>query len=215
MYLEKFFSFMGSLVCHQIQARTLIIGDIPLTVCARDTGIYMGVIFGIFFLIVKRKLYADWPPKLGQAIILILMMIPMIIDGATSYLGLRHSDNLTRLITGGFFGFPLAVFFTVARNYNPYKNNRIAPFNTLREILIAGLFFIIFLLLIYYGAIPWIVVNLLLIAGMLTMFYLIADSIVSLLGTKSKSKRRIVSLIGLFCIFVVLYLLKRYVFGGM
>jgi len=212
MVLESFFRFIGSLVCHQIQERTLIIDKVLLPICARDTGIYIGVIIGIVFLAIRRRLDADWPPKVGHALILILMMMPMMLDGATSYLGLRHSDNLTRLITGGFFGFPLAVFLTVARNYNPDKNSKVAPFSTLGELVITVLFFVSFLGLIYKGIIPWIVVNLLLIAGMLVMFYMISDSVVSLFGLKLKSTRIAVSLLGLFCILGCLYLLTRFVF---
>ncbi|MGE5330026.1 MAG: DUF2085 domain-containing protein [Deltaproteobacteria bacterium] len=206
---------MGSLVCHQIKERTLLIDNIYLMVCARDTGIYIGIIFGIAFLALNRRLNADWPPKLKHALILILMMVPMIIDGATSYMGVRNTDNLTRLITGGFFGFPLAVFFVVARNYNPNKSNKIAPFKTSGELGAETFIFIIFISLVYNGIIPWAVVSSLLVMGIITMFYLIVDSIVSLIGISSENKRRAISLIGVCCIFVALYVLKRYVFGGL
>lgn len=210
MFLENFFRFLGSLVCHQMEERTLIIDKIPLPVCARDTGIYIGVIIGIFFLTARKRFYADWPPKIRHAVFLVLMMIPMIIDGITSYMGLRHSDNLTRLITGGFFGFPLAVFLTVARNYQPDKNSKTPPFNSLKELIIPALFLVLLLYLIYNGIIPWIIVSLFVAAGLMTMFYMIADSIISIFKIKSKIKRRVISLIVVFGIFELLYLFTRF-----
>ena len=212
MFLENFFRFMGSLVCHQIQDRTLIIDGLPLPVCSRDTGIYLGVFAGIVFLGLKRKLDADWPPRLAHALVLIIMMVPMIIDGATSYIGFRHTDNLTRLITGGFFGFQLAVFFTVARNYNPEGKNKIAPLNNLGELVIPVILFVLFLGLVYKGQIWWVVVSLLLITGMTAMFYMIADSVVSLFELKIKKFRIVISIFCLFCIFGILFLLTRLVF---
>ncbi|MGE5474694.1 MAG: DUF2085 domain-containing protein [Ignavibacteriales bacterium] len=214
MFLENFFRFMGSLVCHQIPERTLIIDNIPLPACARDTGIYIGVISGIIFLTARKRFHADWPPKVKHALLLILMMFPMIIDGTTSYIGLRYSDNLTRLMTGGFFGFPLAIFFTVARNYHPDNNSKIPPFSCLKELLIPLFFMILLLYFIYKGIILWFFVSLLLISGLLAMFYMIADSVVSIFEFQSKIKKKLVSIVGIFCILGCLYLFSRYFLGA-
>lgn len=213
MSIESLCQFIGSLVCHQIQKRMLIIDGIPLPVCARDTGIYLGVIAGIVFLALTHRLRAGRPPALKYTLALTFAMIPMMIDGVLSYIGIRGSDNLTRLITGGFFGLPLCIFLMFARNYKPEQHNEVSPINTWKELITLVLALIICMALVYKGIfLPWIVVSLTIISGIVTMFYLIIDSIVSFFRFKSKNTRIVVSLMGMCCIFIFLYLLNRVIF---
>jgi len=49
-------------------------------------------------------------------------MAPLILDGLTSYAGLRGSDNLTRLLTGMPYGAALPFFMILANNFKPEPN---------------------------------------------------------------------------------------------
>ena len=100
----SFFNFIGSLVCHQLPERTLWVGGHYLPVCARDTGAYMGLLLGYFLLPLRRK-EAVGPPNLW---ITSLLIMPMILDAGTQWIGLRTSTNELRLFTGLSFGIALA-----------------------------------------------------------------------------------------------------------
>jgi len=90
---------------------TRIDGKYKLAVCARDTGIYLGIILGIIlFPLINRKVTGE-PPSL---LLLIIALIPMALDGGTQLMGLRTSTNFLRIITGliaggvmGYFLVPL------------------------------------------------------------------------------------------------------------
>jgi len=97
-------NYVGRLVCHQLPERTLWIGGHYLPVCARDTGVYLGIILG-YLLLIQRKKEATGPPNLWMTG---LMAMPMIVDAGTQWVGLRTSTNELRLITGLIFGVAIA-----------------------------------------------------------------------------------------------------------
>ena len=87
---------IGGHLCHQKPERSFFLGKYQFPFCARCSGIIFGVLIGlVFFLLVQYENYY----------LMILLWIPMIIDGLvqkyTSYL----SNNKRRLITGLLFGF--------------------------------------------------------------------------------------------------------------
>jgi len=100
------FNYIGRLVCHQIPERTLWIGGSYLPVCARDTGIYLGFFIGYLLLFARRK-EACGPPNLW---ITLFMVVPMIVDAVTQFIGFRTSINELRLLTGLMFGTALSPF---------------------------------------------------------------------------------------------------------
>jgi len=80
-----------SLQCHRIRDRTIILAGVPMAVCARCTGVYIGAVIGMTFarprwhslpllawvavalLIVISDVFFEWTPmgQLGQALRLI------------------------------------------------------------------------------------------------------------------------------------------------
>ena len=80
---------------------------LKLPVCARDVGIYGGMLLGgIFWALKKRKDPGAWP----SIVWLILAMIPTAIDGTTQLFGLRESTNALRLWTGLILGVAIAYY---------------------------------------------------------------------------------------------------------
>lgn len=130
-----FFNFIGSLLCHQIPERTLVIWGRPLPVCARDTGIYTGFAVCMVYLALKRRYRADRMPRLNIAVIMCVLMIPMMADAASAYAGMRETNNLIRLLTGMFFGTALPVFLIPSKNFKPQGVNGTEPIKGIWEML--------------------------------------------------------------------------------
>jgi uncharacterized membrane protein len=87
----------------------LFAGGHQLPVCARDTGIYAGFALGILVLAVIGR----WrrPTELpGWPVLLLLGLFigAMVVDGVTSYAGLRTTTNSIRLATGLMTGWALS-----------------------------------------------------------------------------------------------------------
>lgn len=84
----------------------LVSGDWCYPVCARDTGMYIAVLFTASLLF---AMYGKW----GRATsfssrsvtsVVVLLFLPFAVDGVGSYAGLWESSNLMRYITGACAG---------------------------------------------------------------------------------------------------------------
>jgi len=108
--LQDLMHALGYGLCHQLPERSFIAGGLQAPVCARDTGIYVGVLIS---LVVVAALHRgerprEFPPLRVWAI-LALLVAAMGWDGVTSYAGLRDSNNLLRLVTGLGTGYAVGV----------------------------------------------------------------------------------------------------------
>ena len=92
--------FVGfSVACHQIPDRSFFLFEHQVGVCQREAGIYIGLFAaGIVYHRFSRDL-GPMPIKLY-----VLAMAPIMIDGLTQMFGVRESDWLLRVTTGGLFG---------------------------------------------------------------------------------------------------------------
>lgn len=98
-YLVIFFS------CHQKVTRSFKFGDIYSKLCARCSGIFVGLFFS--FLTIYLNVHF---------LLLFLIATPLIVDGTLQKLTLYTSNNAKRFITGILFG-PLVVFLFSFYNY--------------------------------------------------------------------------------------------------
>ncbi|MBM7686406.1 DUF2085 domain-containing protein [Defluviitalea raffinosedens] len=128
--------FIGRSVCHQIPERSFFIGNHQLPLCARCTGIYMGVFLGFLYLFSRKRWKGNKPPSLKILLFILLSWIPMMIDGATSYIGLRASNNIARLITGFLFGVFWPVFILLLKNYQVMKGNNLSIVENYKDLII-------------------------------------------------------------------------------
>lgn len=124
--MRVLFFYVGRAVCHQLPERSLYIGGYGvMPVCARCAGIYIGVFVAFCYLFIKKRLIGNKPVSFFCIIISVLSFLPLMVDGATSYLGLRDSSNALRLLTGLLLGYPLPVFFALLSNFAiDGENNR-------------------------------------------------------------------------------------------
>lgn len=122
----RFIYTMGSLVCHQRPDRSLLVAGFPAAVCARDTGILLGLTaaawaWAVAFRLGRVRAFPLW----GLA----LAAVPVAVDGALQMLGLWESTNLLRLGTGMLVGggFILYVFPHLARGFAPAEEAPLPP----------------------------------------------------------------------------------------
>jgi uncharacterized membrane protein len=109
-WLDQALRFFGYAVCHGLPSRTLTVGGCYLPVCSRCTGIYLGIAVTYVFLISRRGFKVNALPSLRASFAVAAMLLPMALDGLTSYAGLRETTNAVRFLTGLTAGGALPVF---------------------------------------------------------------------------------------------------------
>jgi uncharacterized membrane protein len=119
--IGKLIYLIYSFTCHQFAYRSIHLFDYQLAWCARDTGIWMGVLIGA--VIARHHKYKGIPWFYVPA-----LLLPMILDGGiqtiatilgigSNFAGstssiLYMSNNLTRFITGGLFGLGVSLWLS-------------------------------------------------------------------------------------------------------
>jgi uncharacterized membrane protein len=101
---------LGFGLCHQLPERSFAFGGLQWPVCARCSGIYLGLVCALIALLLAYRgrqrgggpAWPFWP-------FLALALAAMAYDGFSSYLGWRPTTNLLRLLTGVAVGAALAV----------------------------------------------------------------------------------------------------------
>lgn len=88
------------ILCHGIVERSFFLFDVPMPICARCTGIYIGMLAGMLAF-----LGIPWLRERVVRIIAIAAATPLAIDGLTQLAQLRTSTNPLRLSTGLLAGF--------------------------------------------------------------------------------------------------------------
>jgi len=97
LYSMRFFSrYWG---CHQIADRSFFVGEYQFPLCARCTGILIGIIFSLSLLIYDKTLI-----NMFDVLEIIIIIIPLLLDGFTQLLTSYESNNEKRFLTGLMFG---------------------------------------------------------------------------------------------------------------
>ena len=110
---------IGYAVCHQIPARSFLLGPqaegATMPLCARCTGTYLGVMVGFLAPLLLRRGRAGKLPHWSVLAALGLFTLVMAVDGVNSYLNLFPSgsplyqpSNELRLLTGSLHGLTMA-----------------------------------------------------------------------------------------------------------
>jgi uncharacterized membrane protein len=167
MSVISLFSFFGRAICHQLPERSFLINDIYLPFCARDTGILIGLFSTLFYLYLSLKHKSNQIPTIKNSFILLLLLTPMAVDGLTSYMNLRESSNLLRILTGIPFGIILPIFLIPLLNDNHQKKEQ-RILNKKRELLLPILLASCLGVLTYFHFISYFLISLLLVV---TLFF--------------------------------------------
>jgi len=107
---------LGGGVCHQLPGHSLQVAGIPLPLCARCTGTYLGSLLGLTTVIARRRLRASLVPPWPVLALFAIFFLAWGGDGLNSYLtlfpGFPHlyePSNGLRLLTGTLQGLALSL----------------------------------------------------------------------------------------------------------
>lgn len=138
-----------------------------LPVCARDTGIYLGIFSSLVFLFAVKKRRFTMIPPIKVSLILLLFLFPLIIDGFSSYVGIYSTTNEIRIVTGMLFGIALPFFIIPIFSFSATEEKAIPVITSVFEISTPILLASILVFLTYFSLLSFFVVYLLIIATLL------------------------------------------------
>lgn len=105
---------IGYGVCHQIPVRSPFFDGRQLPLCARCSGQFLGALFGLIFLLARRRGQAGLLPPKQVLVVLAVFLMVWAFDGLNSYLTffpslphLYEPTNLLRTTTGALQGVAL------------------------------------------------------------------------------------------------------------
>ena len=93
------------LLCHGIAHRCYSMWNVPMPICARCTGIYIGMFSGLVFFVMVPWIYERW-----LRIAMYVAAGVLAVDGLTQLARLRESTNDLRLATGLAAGFTFGMW---------------------------------------------------------------------------------------------------------
>ncbi len=133
---------VGYAICHRIEARTFHAHDRPLPLCARCTGIYLGVITALVIIAARGRLRAARLPGIPVLAVMVALGLTYAVDGLNSYLSIfafytppYQPHNTLRLLTGLSFGLALITIVLPVINAIAWRAPQdAAPVASLREL---------------------------------------------------------------------------------
>jgi len=93
-------------ICHQDPARSFSWFGAQWAVCHRCSAIYLAFAVGVFAAVLSGRVSLTTLPR---PLVIALLLLPIIVDGTADLVGLRSSDLMSRLLTGGLTGAVLAM----------------------------------------------------------------------------------------------------------
>jgi uncharacterized membrane protein len=133
---------VGYAICHRIALRSFQVGGEPLPLCARCTGIYLGVMTSFLITIASGRTRASSLPPRRVLVILGLFVVALGIDGVNSYVhlfpggtGIYEPHNWLRLVTGTYCGIAMFNVILPVFNGTVWRQSAAArAVNSLREL---------------------------------------------------------------------------------
>ncbi len=123
---------IGYAVCHQIPERTFSTGHMHTPLCARCTGMYIGILSALLIQILSKH-KGGYPAKKFYPI-MILFILAFGIDGINSYLHffenaphIYEPQNLFRLLTGSGMGIDIGLLIHPIFHQSTWKDEDPRP----------------------------------------------------------------------------------------
>jgi uncharacterized membrane protein len=173
--LHEILDFFGRAICHQLEDRSLQVSGEALAVCARDTGIYIGIFSTLIYLHFSKRKQSLTIPSIKLSFFLLLFLVPLIIDGLGSYSHLFVSNNPRRLITGIAFGFVLPYFVYPLLSKRSLEHESKPVLSKSKDLFIPLLLSIVLGGIFYLGQPSHIVLDSLIIVSIVGWFSLLAS----------------------------------------
>lgn len=96
-------------LCHQLPGRSFSIDGVPLAVCHRCIGVYVGLALGVLVLPVIRRRARQWARH--DRWVLLAAVLPATIDWGGDMLGWWSNTVGTRVVTGLWLGIIVGIVF--------------------------------------------------------------------------------------------------------
>ena len=114
---------IGDILCHQKTERSYFINGNQMPFCSRCTGIFLGLALGMLITVIfqNKITFSD-----KTVFFIILLMMPLIIDGTMQLLGIWESKNYIRMITGVLTG--IACSMAVSLIVDELKNVKLLKY---------------------------------------------------------------------------------------
>jgi len=200
--LHELLDFFGRAICHQLEDRSLQISGETLSVCARDTGIYIGIFSSLTYLHFTKRKSKITIPTIKVSFFLLLLMTPMMVDGLGSYLHWFESDNIKRLVSGTSFGFVLPYFLYPLLSSRSLDNDSEPVVKGSWDLFVPMILSVIISVVVYWGMVPYYAINSFIIVTIIIWFSMFASGLFQ--WVHNHRLRRIIStFIGL-CILIFL-----------
>ncbi|MCL2491316.1 MAG: DUF2085 domain-containing protein [Coriobacteriia bacterium] len=107
---KEILHLLGFGLCHQMPERSFIYGGVQLPVCARCTGMYVGITITLVLLFVLYKgAQRVGLPSTAFFVAAAIATFAIGFDGFGSYLGFYETNNFARILTGIMFGSAMGV----------------------------------------------------------------------------------------------------------
>jgi uncharacterized membrane protein len=173
--LHEIFHFFGHAICHQLNDRSLHISGEFLSVCARDTGIYIGIFSTLLYLYLFKRKASITIPSIKVSFLLLLFLVPLLIDGFGSYMHLFESNNARRLVTGISFGYALPYFLYPLLSNKSLEKTSIPVIKHSKDMVIPLLLCSVLGGLVYWGGITYYLVDGMIIFSLIIWFSLLCS----------------------------------------
>jgi uncharacterized membrane protein len=164
--------------------------------CARCSGIYLGVFASYAYLVIRRGFRVNSIPKIAYSLIIAAFILPMAFDGLTSYIGLRETTNDLRVLTGTLAGSVLPIFAFPLLSpelilAEEKRKEEYPPFTHWYDLLIWAAFvgFLLVLSFQTWGWLYWLLTALSSI-GLLAIFFNLGLVVVEMVGERYRWARR-------------------------
>jgi uncharacterized membrane protein len=175
---------VGYAICHRIEGRSFQAFGRALPLCARCTGIYLGVMTGLGVFIASGRARASYLPQWRLWIPLAAFVAIMGVDGLNSYLSLfpgytpvYQPQNWLRLLTGVFCGLSLITLVFPIFNqslWHPQVAQKQAPLQSLKELAaMCGLLLLVVALVLVQNGTILLVLGFLSAAGVVSVLSMI------------------------------------------
>jgi uncharacterized membrane protein len=96
---------VGDAYCHQISGRSYYLNGNQMPFCARDEGIFLGLMLGMVVAVVTRYEISG--------LVLVLGVLPIAVDGLLQLITSYESTNPLRVITGLLAGIVVALLISL------------------------------------------------------------------------------------------------------
>jgi uncharacterized membrane protein len=179
LLLHEILHFFGRAICHQLEERSLQVSSEALAVCARDTGIYIGIFSTLIYLHFSKRGKSITIPTIKICFLLLLFLVPLMIDGLGSYANLFESNNPRRLITGISFGYVLPYFIFPLLSKSSLDKKSEPVVKSSKDLYIPLIISICLGVLFYFGQPAHVVLDSVIIVTVIGWFSLLASFVFS------------------------------------